>query len=66
VSKTYKTVGDALADPTSNLYRFVNVEAPAAMAYNPTTKAEWTTYMIFLRKFPGASTKYWRKTLMSH
>ena len=59
-TKTYQTVGDALADPTSSLHRFVYEEAPAAMAHNPTNEAEWADYFAFLREHPGHSTQAWR------
>lgn len=60
-TKTYKTVGDALADSSSQLHRFVYEEAPAAMAHNPRDEAEWADYFAFLRKHPGHSTESWRK-----
>ncbi len=60
-TKTYTTVGDALADPESNLHKFVYVEAPAAMAHNPTSDKEWTDYFAFLREYPGHSTESWRR-----
>lgn len=58
--KTYRTMGGALADPASQLHKFVYEEAPAAMAHNPTTQEEWADYFAFLRDFPGHSTESWR------
>jgi hypothetical protein len=59
-TKTYRTAGEAIADPTSNIHRFIRKEAPAAMAHNPTSEAEWADYFAFLRDNPGCSTAAWR------
>lgn len=65
-SKTYKTFGTALADPTSAIARFV-ASSETAMSHNPRSAEEWTEYLAWQREQSRSgsddfTTQAWRES----
>lgn len=60
--KTYRTFGEAVADPESAISRFVR-EGERLMKFNPTTEHEWAEYLAWQSQQPRDAdwtTQAWR------